>query len=180
MKMKKTIKTITRKIAYLGLGSNLGDREANLQNSISALVGNGVQLSEKSSIYETDPVDYLHQPKFLNQVIALASPLEPFALLQLCLQIETEMGRVRVIPRGARIIDIDLLLFDDQIINEEFEGISLIVPHPRMHLRRFVLQPLAEIAPHLIHPMLEKTIEQLLSSVEDDSAVRSFLKNGLK
>ncbi|MFN0108988.1 MAG: 2-amino-4-hydroxy-6-hydroxymethyldihydropteridine diphosphokinase [Blastocatellia bacterium] len=170
----KTIETITRKIAYLGLGSNLGDREANLQNSILALVGNGVQLSEKSSIYETDPVDYLDQPKFLNQVIAVASPLEPFALLKLCLKIETELGRVRTIPRGARIIDIDLLLFDDQIINEESEGISLIVPHPRMHLRRFVLQPLAEIAPQTNHSVLAQTISQLLAAVDDSSRVDIF------
>ncbi|MEK7831478.1 MAG: 2-amino-4-hydroxy-6-hydroxymethyldihydropteridine diphosphokinase [Acidobacteriota bacterium] len=160
-------------IAYLSLGSNLGDREANLRQAISALTSGGLRLVAESSVYETDPVDYPDQPKFLNQVIAVtAERLEPFALLKFCLETETELGRVRAVPRGARTIDIDLLLFGDQIINDEFDGIELTLPHPRMHLRRFVLQPLAEIAPELIYPALGQTVEQLLGSITDDSAVR--------
>lgn len=159
-------------IAYLSLGSNLGDREANLRQAISSLVSGGLQLVAESSVYETDPVDYLNQPKFLNQVIAVtAEHLEPFALLKFCLETETQLGRVRTVPRGARTVDIDLLLLGGFVINSNFAGVELTLPHPRMHLRRFVLQPLAEIAPELIHPTLGQTIEQLLASVADDSAV---------
>lgn len=162
-------------IAYLSLGSNLGDREANLRRAISALVSGGLQIVAKSSIYETDPVDYLDQPKFLNQVISVTAPnLEPYSLMKFCFEIESQLGRERIIPRGARTIDIDLLLFGDFILDGEYQGINLIVPHPRMHLRRFVLQPLAEIAPQLVHLTSGKTIRELLNSVSDDSAVRLY------
>ncbi len=162
-------------IAYLGLGSNLGAREANLRQAISALVSGGLQIVDESSVYETDPVDYLDQPKFLNQVIGVTAPnLEPYSLMKFCFEIESQLGRKRTIPRGARTIDIDLLLFGDFILDGEYQGVNLIVPHPRMHLRRFVLQPLAEIAPQFVHQTSGKTILQLLDCVADDSAVRLY------
>ncbi|MBS1786530.1 MAG: 2-amino-4-hydroxy-6-hydroxymethyldihydropteridine diphosphokinase [Acidobacteria bacterium] len=162
-------------IAYLGLGSNLGDREANLRQAVAALVAGGLQLVAESSVYETDPVDFLDQPRFLNQIVAVTAPhLDPYALMKLCFEVESQLGRQRIIPRAARTIDIDLLLFGDYILDGEYQGIYLTVPHPRMHLRRFVLQPLAEIAPHLVHITSGRTIQQLLDSVADDSAVQIY------
>lgn len=162
-------------IAYLSLGSNLGDREANLQQAIAALLASGLELVAASSVYETDPVDVLNQPQFLNQVIAVNAELfDPISLLRLCLETEIRLGRVRTVPRGARTIDIDLLLFGDQVCTDESQGIELTLPHPRMHLRRFVLQPLAEIAPQTQHPLLNQTISQLLNSVPDFSQVRIY------
>ncbi|HMV82708.1 MAG TPA: 2-amino-4-hydroxy-6-hydroxymethyldihydropteridine diphosphokinase [Blastocatellia bacterium] len=161
--------------AFLSLGSNLGDRAANLLSAISALVNGGLQLTAASAIYETEPVDHLEQPQFLNQVIAVTAPgLEPYSLLRFCLETESQLGRVRTIPRGARVIDIDLLLLGDFVLDGEFDGVNLILPHPRMHLRRFVLEPLTELAPQLQHPLLGQTVEQLLASLNDSAAVREY------
>jgi 2-amino-4-hydroxy-6-hydroxymethyldihydropteridine diphosphokinase len=162
-------------IAYLGFGSNLGDRAANLLRAISALVAADFELLALSSIYETEPVDYLDQPEFLNMVAAVTGELDPFSLLHFCLETETRMGRQRIIAGGQRTIDIDLLMFDDLIIDEHRDGINLTLPHPRMHLRRFVLEPMNEIAPELEHPVLKKKISQLLDNLNDPAAVRIYV-----
>jgi 2-amino-4-hydroxy-6-hydroxymethyldihydropteridine diphosphokinase len=161
--------------AYLGLGSNLGDRAANLLRAITALVSGDLHLGAVSSIYETDPVDIIDQPKFLNLVATVTGArLEPFSLLNFCLATETRLGRQRAVERGARTVDIDLLLFDDLVIEERRGGVGLTLPHPRLHLRRFVLTPLAEIAPHLKHPVLGETMTHLLGAVADPPAVRIY------
>jgi 2-amino-4-hydroxy-6-hydroxymethyldihydropteridine diphosphokinase len=154
-------------IAYLGLGSNLGDRAANLLRALKALRDAGLSLIALSSIYETEPVDYLDQPDFLNMAVAVGAPqIEPFSLLKLCLDLEMRLGRERLIPKGARVIDIDLLLIDGITIDEVRDGVALTLPHPRLHLRGFALAPLAEIAPELRHPILGKTIRELLETIE--------------
>ena len=185
---------------YIGLGSNIGDREANLGEATARIEKLGPAIVQESSIYETEPVGLADQPWFLNQVIetkiidSLTSKRGPVlddpeaiatvraeALLSELLKIEHEMGRARTIANGPRAIDIDLLLFGDKIIghsNEdgEFSFKDPTVPHPRMHLRRFVLEPLCEIAPELVHPVLKKTCREMLASLEDASTVRLFRK----
>lgn len=162
-------------IAYLGLGSNLGDRAANLLRALSALIVGDLRLASVSSIYETEPVDVTDQPLFLNLVVAVTAPrLEPFSLLNFCLATETRLGRKRMVERGARTVDIDLLMLDDVVLEETRGGVELTLPHPRLHLRRFVLTPLAEIAPHLKHPLLGETMAHLLGAVDDPAGVRVY------
>jgi len=164
--------------AYLGLGSNLGDRAANLLRALKALRDAGLSLIALSSIYETEPVDYLDQPDFLNMAVAVGAPqIEPFSLLKLCLDLETRLGRERLIPKGARVIDIDLLLIDGITIDEVRDGVALTLPHPRLHLRRFALAPLAEIAPELRHPILGETIRELLETIEAIQGIRRGLES---
>lgn len=161
--------------AYLGLGSNLGDRAANLLRALKALRDAGLNLIAISSIYETEPVDYLDQPDFLNMAVAVGAPLsEPFSLLKLCLAVEARLGRERLIPKGARAIDIDLLLYDGAVIDAVRDGVALTLPHPRLHLRRFALAPLAEIAPELRHPIFRVTIRRLLNDLNDSSSVAIY------
>lgn len=140
-------------VAYIGLGSNLGDRLSALRAAVQALhVTAGVHVDLKhgvSSVYETSPVDVADsQPAYLNAVVRVHTVLSPRDLLDSLLGIETSLGRVRGAPAAARIIDMDLLLYDELHIHEP----GLTIPHPRMHVRRFVLEPMAEIAPGLIHP----------------------------
>jgi 2-amino-4-hydroxy-6-hydroxymethyldihydropteridine diphosphokinase len=162
-------------VAYLGLGSNLGDRAANLLRAIKELRDAGLNLAAISLIYETEPVDYLDQPDFLNMAVAVSAPMiEPFSLLRLCLDAEARLGRARLIPKGARTIDIDLLLLDGTVIDDVRDGLALTLPHPRMHLRRFALAPLAEIAPELRHPAYGKTIRRLLDDLNDSSSVSIY------
>src|SRR5262245_63451314 len=161
--------------AYLGLGSNLGDRAANLLRALKALRDAGLNLTAISSIYETEPVDYLDQPYFLNMAVAVSAPwIEPFSLLKLCLDVEARLGRERLTPKGARAIDIDMLLFGGAVIDDVRDGVALTLPHPRLHLRGFALEPLAEIAPELRHPIYGETIRRLLGDLNDSSSVAIY------
>ena len=156
--------------AFIALGSNLGDREGNLRGAIARIAAIGA-VARVSSWYETEPVDMTGQPWFLNAALELRTELEPVPLLRNLLRIEQAMGRHRDVPKGPRNIDLDLLLFDDQVINIP----ELTLPHPAMHERRFVLAPLTEIAPGAVHPVLRKSALTLLETLVDPAQVRRVL-----
>lgn len=154
--------------AYLSLGSNLGNKLRFLKEAISRIEESGkISIGKISSVYETQPVGYENQGWFLNLVAEIKTSLVPQDLLEYTLSVEDQMGRKREVKWGPRNIDIDILLYDNQILRSD----HLTLPHPRMHERRFVLLPLAEIAPNLLHPQLKKSIEELLEDCEDKSKV---------
>jgi 2-amino-4-hydroxy-6-hydroxymethyldihydropteridine diphosphokinase len=155
-------------LVYLSLGSNVRDRLANLRAAIALLPLSGVNVKKSSSIYETEPVDFLDQPWFLNCVVEAETKLDPLALLQALRAMEAQLDGKKEFPKGPRKIDLDILLFNSETI----DTLSLKIPHPRMHLRRFVLVPLAEIAPHVRHPNWPGTAANLLASTPDQSQVR--------
>ena len=155
--------------AYVGLGSNLGERAGNLLLAVRGMLDAGLKVARLSSIYETEPVDVREQPVFLNMVAEIEQ-VELFSseqMLARLLRIEYALGRRRDVERGPRTIDLDLLLYGDEQRATQF----LTLPHPRLHERRFVLTPLAELAPSLLHPLLHKTISQLLTEAQDESKV---------
>ena len=147
---------------YLSLGSNLGDRAANLRAAV-AQIDVAARLLALSALYETQPVDVPEQRWFLNCVAAIETDQTPRELLQLALRVEAEMGRLGTRDKGPRKIDIDVVLFGDYVVDEP----GLKIPHPAMHLRRFVLEPLVEIAPEARHPILGKTARDLLAELAD-------------
>jgi 2-amino-4-hydroxy-6-hydroxymethyldihydropteridine diphosphokinase len=163
------------KVVYLSLGSNLGDREANLRTAIEKLkeIGNPVAVS---SFYETEPVEVQSQPWFLNCAVKFDTEKMPRQLMSAILALEQEMGRQRKQQKGPRTIDIDILLFGSSVI-----GIPLLtVPHPRMHERRFVLEPLAEIAPDARHPVFKRTIRELRDALPAGQTVKKLSEGSLE
>jgi 2-amino-4-hydroxy-6-hydroxymethyldihydropteridine diphosphokinase len=153
---------------YLSLGSNVGDRAGNLNRAIASLAAAGVQVRRVSSIYDTQPVDYLEQAWFLNCVVEGETQLPPLELLHSLRATETRMGSKKLVAKGPRLIDMDILLYGAATIDTP----ELQVPHPRIHLRRFVLVPLAEIDPELRHPSWPGNIQQLLTETPDRSEVK--------
>lgn len=150
-------------IAYIALGSNLGDKEANLRQALKMLLVKGLQIRSVSSFFKTEPYGVTDLPEFINAVACVKTDLAPEKLLKLLLDTELEMGRVRLRHWGERNIDLDLLLYDDLIYYSE----KLVLPHPDMQNRLFVLQPLSEIAADKIHPVYKKSIQNLLKSLTD-------------
>jgi 2-amino-4-hydroxy-6-hydroxymethyldihydropteridine diphosphokinase len=161
--------------AYVSLGSNLGDRSGYLLLAVRGMLAAGLDVIRLSSVYETEPVEYINQPTFLNMVAELRGTTlpPPEQTLARMLRIEYALGRIRDVQMGPRTIDLDLLIYKDEQRNTEF----LRLPHPRLHLRRFVLEPLNELVPTLSHPALKRTISDLLESTDDTSKVQIWKPN---
>ena len=153
---------------YIALGTNIGDRTENLRRARQALV-EFMQLTASSPVYETPPWGIVDQPAFLNQVVTGQCELAPEVLMRQLKKLEGELGRVPGVRNGPRVIDLDLLFYDDL----QLEQPALTIPHPRMEGRAFVLKPLADLAPDLVHPVLKKTITEMLQE-SDASGVRIF------
>ena len=158
--------------AYVSLGSNLGDRAGNLLHGIRGMLDAGLEVIRLSQIYETEPVETFPQQSFLNMVAELRGNTlpRPEEVMARLLRVEYSLGRTRDVPKAPRAIDLDLLLYQNETSDTQF----LTLPHPRLHRRRFVLAPLAELAPRLVHPTINKTMSELLEALEDKSEVRQW------
>jgi 2-amino-4-hydroxy-6-hydroxymethyldihydropteridine diphosphokinase len=156
-------------MVYLGLGSNLGDRKENLNKAVDYL-SQRLRVTEKSSVYDTEPMENPEQPRFLNMVCQVKTMLKPEDLLVLAKGIESKLGRVPGKPNSPRTIDIDILFYGDKVIDTP----GLVIPHPKIVQRAFVLVPLSEIAPELVHPVNKKTVAQMLKEIK--KGVQGVLK----
>ena len=154
---------------YLGLGSNLGDRESKMAKALE-LLAQRITIDQLSSIYETEPVGYTEQPWFLNMVCSGKTLLDPFELLSLAKEIEVNLGRVASFTNAPRTIDIDILFYENRVIDTG----NLVIPHPRIGERAFVLAPLAELAPEFIHPSNGKSVRDLFSALNNSPQVRKW------
>jgi 2-amino-4-hydroxy-6-hydroxymethyldihydropteridine diphosphokinase len=155
-------------LVYLSLGSNIGEREANLQAAVERLGSAGIRVARVSPIYETEPVDYTDQRWFLNLVVEAETGLFPMQLLARVARIERALGRLRAVPKGPRTLDIDILLYGKAVVRSE----ALEIPHPRMGERRFVLAPLADLAPDLRHPVAHRTVSEMLEAAPPQTVRR--------
>ncbi|HYK76364.1 MAG TPA: 2-amino-4-hydroxy-6-hydroxymethyldihydropteridine diphosphokinase [Daejeonella sp.] len=160
----------TLEVAYLLLGSNLGDSQKYLEEAVKLLESNVGVVKEASSFYQTASWGKTDQPDFINQVICLQTAYKPQQLLEKILVIEQQLGRQRIEKWGSRTIDIDILFYGQQVIQEP----NLIIPHPYLHQRRFTLMPLLEIAPDLLHPVLNKSIRELFETLDDKLSVKKI------
>ena len=161
-------------LAYLGLGSNLGDRVGFVQQATSLLSGDdNIKVVSTSSFYETEPWQFKSDNWFVNAVIVISTSYQPEELLKVCQRIEKQLGRKRDEESGYndRTIDIDILFYDDKVIDEHENGIDLTIPHPRVHQRAFMLVPMLEVAPSYVHPVLKKTISDIYDEVDDPEVV---------
>ena len=165
-KMRGNANTLKPHTVYICVGSNLGNRLDNCRNGIAALTVSGtIRLVDQSCIYETEPVDYKDQDWFMNYVVEIETTLNPLPLLELLKSIEGEAGRSNnKIRYGPRILDLDIIFFDDIVMNTP----QLVIPHPRMHKRRFVLRPICDIDPGIIHPVLLKSVQSLLDGLGEE------------
>jgi len=158
-------------IVYISLGSNLGNRVGNIKKAIESLrVRKDIKIKKESSIYETEPVGGPSQGFFLNQVIEIETSFSPRDLVKFLKETEKKLGRKKEVRWEPRLIDLDILLFDNLILKEA----DLEIPHPRLSERKFVLKPLAEITPQLLHPVFKKKIKDLMETLEDDKEVRFY------
>ncbi|MBU4344480.1 MAG: 2-amino-4-hydroxy-6-hydroxymethyldihydropteridine diphosphokinase [Desulfobacteraceae bacterium] len=163
-------------IAYISAGSNIGNRLENCKNSLTSLAESKISIiRSRSSFYITEPVDYINQDWFVNLVVKIETKLDPFRLLDKLKSIQSNAGRDHDAVRfSPRILDLDIIMYDDFVINSP----ELIIPHPRMHKRRFVLKPICDIDPHIVHPVLKKDMQYLLDRLDDGQMVR-LLKGDL-
>lgn len=160
--------------AYLGLGTNVGDREQYLQKAIQKLSKSPlIKLTKRSSIYETEPVGYLDQGRFLNMVLEIDTSLSPQELLDFCMRTEVELGRKREVRWGPRTIDLDILLYNRDNIETE----DLIIPHPRLLERAFVMIPLVELDEQITHPNMEEALSHQLNTISGKEGIRIWKRN---
>ncbi len=152
-------------IAYISIGSNVGDRAENCNNGMAAIAAvDGIDLLARSKLFLTEPVDYLDQSWFINAMVKISTSLDPLALLAVLKGIEREAGRKeQMVKFGPRVLDLDILFYEDMVINSE----TLVLPHPRMHRRNFVLRPFCDIDPTVEHPVYKKNIRQLVDLLDD-------------
>ena len=153
--------------AYIGIGSNLGDKQKNISRAVK-LLNKKCKILNKSSLYETEPIGFKNQYWFLNCAVGVQTELSPQKLLSFLKSIENSMGRINFMKNGPRIIDLDIIFYGNKIINTS----NLIIPHPRLHERLFVLRPLKEIYPELVHPIYKKSVKELMEYVKNKEVVK--------